>query len=499
MSSTLKKSVRALAAAGLVLGATHALAAGTFVFRLAAPGIRPDTPYSFASLSVGSLDFGGVAVGATSSAKAVQLSNAGTGALAISSIKPNGNYAVTSNCGASLPAGSSCTLNLTFSPTNVNANPGSVVVTDASGVQSVTLTGIGLQTFLSAAPTALAFGNVTVGQPSASQSFTLTNTGNQAAGGLSILASSGYSQTNNCGSSLAAGASCTVSVTFTPPGAAPDNGSISIASGSASASVSLTGTGATPTFSLSPMSMAFGAVIVGSNSAAQTYTLQNTGTVPLVIGATTVPSRAALATDNCSNRSLAAGASCTGSVYINPPSATAYSGTLSIATNGSSASTIALSGYGAQYDALLGPANIVATGEANVAWIGTGYGWVWNTSGYASSVAVGDVHFETLLSNGSGAPMQVYLHVAADNVVDGFKLGGVSQTLGCLATTGFAGVCTVGPYTIAPGTTRLDLSVNNGGAAPNPAGISAWVTSSSGAVLSSTSNTSQFFWTSAGF
>jgi hypothetical protein len=193
------------------------------------------------------------------------------------------------------------------------------------------------------------------------------------------------------------------------------------------------------------------------------------------------------------------GASCTGSVKITPTSTTSYSGTVSIASNASTAATIALTGYGAENDALLSPANTVATGEANTSWASTGYGWVYNAAGYATSAAVGDVHFETLITNSTGAAEQIYLNAAVDNTVDGFKISGVSQTLGCLATTGFAGVCTVGPYTIPPGTTRIDISVNNAGTAVNPAGISAWISTAGGSVLSSTSNTSQFYWTSAGF
>jgi hypothetical protein len=65
-------------------------------------------------------------------------------------------------------------------------------------------------------PTSLNFGSVTVGQPSAPQPVTLTN--NQAVSLTisSITTSGDYSQTNNCGSSLNANASCTINVVFTP-------------------------------------------------------------------------------------------------------------------------------------------------------------------------------------------------------------------------------------------------------------------------------------------
>lgn len=254
-----------------------------------------------------------------------------------------------------------------------------------------------------------------------------------------------------------------------------------------------------PTFSLSPTSMAFGIVPVNSQSAPQSFTLTNTGPVALNVGAITLPSGAALTSDSCSNRSIAAGASCSGSVAITPTQVGSYSGTVSIASNSASTNKITLTGSGAQNDAWLSPTYVANTGERNVAWLNTGYSWIWNVSGYSGSAAPGDVHFETLISNNTGANISIYLHVSVDNLIDGFKISGVSQSLGCLATGGFTTTCTMGPYSIPPGKTRIDLSANNAGGTANPAGMSAWVTDSGGAVLTSTSNSTQFYWTTATF
>ncbi len=72
-------------------------------------------------------------------------------------------------------------------------------------------------------PTALSFTSQNVGQASAAQTVVLSNTYSTA---LSItgIATSGaasgdYQQTNNCGTSLVPGASCAISVTFTPQAA----------------------------------------------------------------------------------------------------------------------------------------------------------------------------------------------------------------------------------------------------------------------------------------
>ena len=75
-------------------------------------------------------------------------------------------------------------------------------------------------TGLSISPPTVTFGSQAVGTASAAQTNTLTNSGN-AALSISSIALSGtnpsdFAQTNNCGSSVAAGANCTISVTFKP-------------------------------------------------------------------------------------------------------------------------------------------------------------------------------------------------------------------------------------------------------------------------------------------
>src|SRR5260370_8535193 len=95
-----------------------------------------------------------------------------------------------------------------------------------------------------------------MGTTSAAQSVTLSNTGNASLNLTSVSASGDFAQTNTCGSSVAASANCTISVTFTPTASGSRTGTLSItdnASGSPQ-SVSLTGIGSTAPkdFSLLP-------------------------------------------------------------------------------------------------------------------------------------------------------------------------------------------------------------------------------------------------------
>src|SRR5207249_6067481 len=93
-----------------------------------------------------------------------------------------------------------------------------------------------------------------------------------------------------CGTSLAPGSSCAISVTFKPTATGTRTGSVTItdsATGSPQ-KLSLTGSGvssgtSTPVASLSPTSLAFGNQTVGTTSAARVITLSNTGTASLSI------------------------------------------------------------------------------------------------------------------------------------------------------------------------------------------------------------------------
>jgi len=94
-------------------------------------------------------------------------------------------------------------------------------------------------------PTSLTFAAQAIGTTSATQSVTLTNTGQGTLAITTIAASGPFGETNTCGTSVAPAATCTIAVTYSPTAAQNDTGSITItdnASGS-SQSVALTGTG----------------------------------------------------------------------------------------------------------------------------------------------------------------------------------------------------------------------------------------------------------------
>jgi len=182
---------------------------------------------------------------------------------------------------------------------------------------------------------------------------------NTGAGALTISSVSfngagatSYAQTKTCGTSLAAGASCTVSITFNPSAVGAASASLSFADNVTGSpqTVALTGTGVgVPVVSLSPTSLAFTSTHVGSSSAAQVVTLKNTGTAALTISNVTFTGSSAasyLQTNTC-GASLAANISCAISVTFKPTTAGTLTASLSLAGNAtSSPQNVALTGTG---------------------------------------------------------------------------------------------------------------------------------------------------------
>ena len=105
---------------------------------------------------------------------------------------------------------------------------------------------------LTASPTSLSFGDVASGSTSAAQTVTVSNPGSSAASVSSVSVTGPFSQTNNCGSSIAAGGSCTVSVKFSPTSGGSQTGALSVATSAPGSplTVALSGTGVTSTTNL---------------------------------------------------------------------------------------------------------------------------------------------------------------------------------------------------------------------------------------------------------
>jgi hypothetical protein len=179
-----------------------------------------------AALSPSTLTFATQLMGTTSSPQVISLTNSGTAALTISSIAASGDFAQTNNCGTSLAAAASCSINVTFTPTTTGSRTGSIAVTDnASGSpQTIALSGSASGFSLSAN----------------AQSLTIASPGGSATTSLSFSSLAGFSGT----------VALTCSVSYQGTGTAND----------------------TPSCSLSPTSVS----VSGTSSATSTLTVSTT-------------------------------------------------------------------------------------------------------------------------------------------------------------------------------------------------------------------------------
>jgi hypothetical protein len=211
------------------------------------------------SLSGRTLAFGDQRVGTTSTRQAVTLSNGGGFPTTINSIAGSGDFSLGNDCPmapATLAPHASCTVQVAAAPTVTGARSGSVIISSdaASSPDSIALTANGVQSKALLAPKSVDFGEVTQGASTRSSPFTkgtqqvsLVNVGTAPLniGGISSGDPS-FIQANNCPPALAAGASCTIRVDFSPAAAKPYSSQLSLASDGAAdgdSQVALSGTG----------------------------------------------------------------------------------------------------------------------------------------------------------------------------------------------------------------------------------------------------------------
>jgi hypothetical protein len=354
---------------------------------LAGTGIAP--PAFNASPS--SLTFTEQQVGVASSPQTLTVTNTGGAALANVGFQITGasaaSFAIgTTTCGVTLAGAGSCTVQLIFTPASAGGSTASLAISSStSGVKAISVPLIGTgQTpaGLNVSPSQLVFPIVAPGQSSASQTVTLTNTSGSAATSLTLTATTPFSLVQNtCGTTLAAGASCSTGVVFSPTLNGSYTGMLTIASASlaASATVALSGTGGTPgSVQASPSLIDFSQTGVGQLSSPVTVTLTNpSATSSLTNFAVAVTAGFKLVNNACPS-TLAAGASCTVGVEFVPAGAGAASGSLtagssalatgvsvplagmgfdfSVAISGSSSQTIS-SGQTANYTLVITPLN----------------------------------------------------------------------------------------------------------------------------------------------
>lgn len=179
------------------------------------------------TLSPAGLVFNSQSTGTTSAPQAVSLTNRGSTSLSITSITVSTSFNETNNCGSSLVASGSCTINVVFGPTSVGSLNGTLSVADsaANSPQTASLTGTGTGPVANLSPPSIVFGGQIIGIASGIETTTVSNTGNANLTISSVSISGGnagdfaiVSSGTTCVATdtVTVGSSCTVDVMFTP-------------------------------------------------------------------------------------------------------------------------------------------------------------------------------------------------------------------------------------------------------------------------------------------
>jgi hypothetical protein len=311
------------------------------------------------TLSASSLTFPFTPISSASAPQTLTLTNSGGVPLSGIVIQTVGDFDTVSNCGTTLAGDSSCSMSVRFTPHASGTESGSIVVTDALRSQTVSLMGTGAAPAtdsLSAA--SLVFPLTLVGENSAPESITITNSGDMSLTGLTVqVHGSAFSQTSTCGSTLAAKSSCAIAVTFHPTAAGNAMGELDISDALRTQAVSLTGQGQTPAQdNLFPLTLSFPSQTVGTTSTAQTATLRNNGQAVLTGIRLQSTNPDFQFTSDCGT-SLAAAASCAIHITFSPRKVGLEAGTLVVADDNRSQS-IQLSGAGTLANVALAPSKL---------------------------------------------------------------------------------------------------------------------------------------------
>jgi hypothetical protein len=280
-----------------------------------------------------------------------------------------------------LSAGQECDLAVEFTPEHVGALSEGLTLTDnalnvTGAHQSIGLTGTGeADTTVSLSTTHIAWGSVNLGTATGSTSVTMTNTGAVSLAITSITVTgvdaSSFVFANTCGTSLAAGANCTIHGHFAPQADGPLTAAISITmqnSSPKSIALSGAGTGTAPVVALSATSLSFGTVNYGNSSNSQTVTLTDTGgTLSISSIIVTGADASSFVFASACPSTLAPNASCTIHGHFAPKASGALTAAVTINDNaGNSPQTITLSGTGGAKPAVLLSPNALSFGDQTV-------------------------------------------------------------------------------------------------------------------------------------
>ncbi len=303
-------------------------------------------------LSPASVTFADTVVKANSAAQTVTVTNNGSLAATLQMPMVTGDFQLAaSTCASTLAPAASCALSVTFAPTASGLRTGLLQVIDNTGTHTVPLSGNGIAGVLTASPTALQFADTPVHQASASKTIAVLNNGNGPLQLGSLTVSGDFTESDSCANTtLAAGRSCNITVTFVPTSAGTRTGTMVIASNAngtagSTTTIALSGNGQGAfDVVLTPVMLDFGTAFVSATTAVQNISISNTGVSIGKLGAATVSGDFVLKANTC-GATLASQTGCTVSIAFAPTATGTRTGTFSL-TDDDGVQTAVLTGVG---------------------------------------------------------------------------------------------------------------------------------------------------------
>jgi hypothetical protein len=440
------------------------------------------------SLSTSSIDFGAVNCGATASARAITLTNSGQASFSWNAslgLGASSPYAISPASGT-IAAGASATLTVTPSAipaaTSIAAKTDTISITTdipSDTTHAVTLSETPRGVILSVSTTNVAFGGVNVGA-SGTKPITVSNTGNVDApltlglqGSSSAFALSPATQTT-----VTAQGTLAASATFTPTvgGAASSSATLSLPAGTPTCGaipgpIALSGTGNIGVAKTSVSSLAFGNVSCGTQAAAQTFTLSNSGTASFTWNAAMALGASSPYAVSPASGSIAAGGSAT--LTVTPAAIPSTSSiaplddSVSITTNipGDSAHVVSVSETPSGAILAVTPSaydfggvavNTTATHGLSVSNTGNASATVSFTTGSGSSAFTVGPASQSVAGGASGAFTASFAPTSGGSLSNTAQIAVPAGTALCsplpgsvsLTGTGNVGVATISPSTI---------------------------------------------------
>jgi hypothetical protein len=355
--------------------------------QLPPPVITPDAVTHF------SIKFLDTEVDAYSAVRHIKFSNKGTGPLTVQGVSiatGAGDFNQSNDCAEPVMPGGYCTISMVFRPSQIGTRTGSAVLVSDFGTYSFDLSGKGLGPLVQLyAESSSDYGQVLVGSTNL-RKFIFQNTSATPANKVqaTLTANAATLVENTCGTaaaptSVAAGASCYMTVKYAPTVRGDLEATLAVASDASNGvqNLVLSGYAAQSEGQLTAnTSTDFGEVAVGTTSTLK-FTLTNTGDFNMTdIGASVTGTGMSIVSNGCgavgSLGTMGPGKICTVTVQFAPKVVGAAPGKLTISSSAANGvSELVLSATGAaitsKYALLFNGAN----GSTTISDTGTGSAW----------------------------------------------------------------------------------------------------------------------------